>query len=51
MVISFTLQNPEQVCFLVPVIRELMALFRADWKLESMLYSRLVFVLPATWSF
>ena len=24
-VISFTLQNPEQVCFLVPVIRELMA--------------------------
>ena len=38
----------QQVRFLVPVIRELMDLVRAHWNLEFLLYSRLVFVLPAT---
>ena len=30
-------------CFLVPFFRELMALVRANWNLEFLLYSRLVF--------
>ena len=33
----------EQVCFIVPVIRELMPLTRALWDLQFLLYSRLVF--------